>query len=155
MLKIERCLKETFVVIGKEGSTNDGEGFIKKLWENANSSFNEVSHLAKRDANGNILGIWGTMSDSSHSFNPWQNDFSQGLYLAGVECNDNSEAPEGWTKWIIPGYEYLYAENEGNDTFSDVLRYMKENSISLSGAVHDFNCPETGKGYIFFPIRRL
>ncbi|MFV0341335.1 MAG: GyrI-like domain-containing protein [Anaerocolumna sp.] len=154
-MKIERCLKETFVVIGKEGSTNDGEGFIKKLWENANSSFNEISHLAKRDANGNILGIWGTMSDSSHSFNPWQNDFSQGLYLAGVECNDNSEAPEGWTKWIIPGYEYLYAENEGNDTFSDVLRYMKENSISLSGAVHDFNCPETGKGYIFFPIRRL
>lgn len=142
-------------MIGKEGSTNDGEGFIKKLWENANSSFNEISHLAKRDANGNILGIWGTMSDSSHSFNPWQNDFSQGLYLAGVECNDNSEAPEGWTKWIIPGYEYLYAENEGNDTFSDVLRYMKENSISLSGAVHDFNCPETGKGYIFFPIRRL
>lgn len=154
-MNIERCLKDTFVVIGKEGSTNDGEGFIKKLWEDANSSFHEVSHLAKRDDNGNILGIWGAMSDFSHAFNPWQNNFTQGLYLAGVECNDNSEEPEGWNKWIIPGYEYLYAENDGNDTFSNVLRYMEENRISLSGAVHDFNCSESGKGYIFFPIRRL
>ena len=27
-MKVERCVKESFVVIGKEGSTLDGEGFI-------------------------------------------------------------------------------------------------------------------------------
>ena len=28
-MKGERCVKESFVVIGKEGSTLDGEGFFK------------------------------------------------------------------------------------------------------------------------------
>lgn len=152
---LEKCIKESFVVIGKEGSTNDGKDFIQKLWEDANSKFNEVEHLAKKDDNGKILGIWGTMSDFSRSFNPWENDFSQGLYLAGVECKDNSEAPKGWTKWIIPAYEYLYVENESSDTFPNVVKYLQQNNISLAGAVHDFNCPETGKGYMFFPIRKL
>lgn len=32
---------------------------------------------------------------------------------------------------------------------------VKENKIELVGAVHDFNCPETGKGYLFFPVRKL
>ncbi len=27
-IKIEKCTKESFVVIGKEGTTNDGTGFI-------------------------------------------------------------------------------------------------------------------------------
>lgn len=154
-MKLERCKKEAFVVIGKEGSTKEGEGFIQKLWDDANTNFNEVAHLTKRDNSGNILGIWGAMSDFSRSFNPWENDFSEGLYLAGVECNDNTEAPKGWSKWVIPGYEYLYVENEGRNTFPNVIKYLQENDIPLVGAVHDFNCPQTGKGYMFFPIRRL
>ncbi|WP_312370673.1 GyrI-like domain-containing protein [Lachnoclostridium sp.] len=154
-MNIEKCIIDSFIVIGKEGSTKDGDGFIKKLWEDANSHFSEVSHLAKKDDNGNLLGIWGVMSDFSHSFNPWENDFSQGLYLAGVECLDDSEAPLGWTKWVVPGYEYIYVENENNDTFQNVIKYLQENNIPLVGAVHELNCPETRKGYMFFPIRTL
>lgn len=30
-MKIEKCTKESFVVIGKEGTTNDGNGFIKSF----------------------------------------------------------------------------------------------------------------------------
>ena len=81
-MKIERCKKEPFIVIGKEGATTD---FIQKLWNDANSHFGEVAHLAKKDENGNISGIWGAMSDFSRSFQPWEG-FNQGLYLAGVEC---------------------------------------------------------------------
>lgn len=154
-MKFEKCTKKSFVVIGKEGSTNDGEGFINELWEDANSHFNEIELLVKKDDNGNLLGIWGAMSDFSHSFSPWENGFSQGLYLAGVECNDNSEAPIGWTKWVIPSYEYLYVESEDDNTFINVINYLEQNNIPLAGAVHDFTCPETGKGYIFFPIRKL
>ena len=153
-MEINKCVKESFVVLGKEGSTLDGEGFIQKLWDDANSHFEEVSHLAKKDENGNICGIWGAMSDFSHSFQPWE-DFCKGLYLAGVECNDDAEAPTGWKKWIIPGYEYLYVECENDDTFSKTIAYMKENDIPLAGAVHDFTCPQTGKNYMFFPIRKL
>ena len=153
-MKIERCEKESFVVIGKEGSTVDGAGFIQKLWDDANSHFEEIKHLVKKDQDGNIGGIWGAMSDFSRSFKPWE-DFSKGLYLAGAECNDDAVAPDGWTKWTIPGYEYIYAECEGNDTFSMTIEYLKDNDIPLVGAVHDFTCPQTGKNYMFFPIRKL
>ena len=154
-MKIEKCSMESFVVIGKEGSTLDGPGFIQRLWEDANSHFAEVQHLAKKDENGKLLGIWGAMSDFSRSFQPWEDNFTKGLYLAGVECVDNAEAPTGWTKWTVPGYEYLYAECEGEDTFMKVLEYMQENGLTLAGAVHDFTCPETGKNYMFFPISVL
>ncbi len=154
-MKIERCTKKSFAVIGKEGSTLDGPGFIQKLWEDANSHFNEVESLAKRDEDGKFAGFWGAMSDLSHSFRPWEDDFSKGLYLAGVECTDDAKAPEGWAKWVIPGYEYLYVENEGENVFADVIAYMKKERIPLAGAVHDFTCPITGKNYMFFPIRAI
>ena len=47
-MNINKCIKESFVVIGKEGSTNDGAGFIQNLWEDANSHFHEVEQLAKK-----------------------------------------------------------------------------------------------------------
>ena len=56
---------------------------------------------------------------------------------------------------MIPGYEYIYVERENDNTFSEVIQYMKGNGIALVGAVHDFTCPQTGKGYMFFPIRKL
>ncbi len=154
-MKIEKCTKNAFVVIGKEGSTLDGQGFIQKLWSDANAHFSEVQPLAKKDGNGNPVGIWGAMSDFSHSYQPWENHFSKGLYLAGVECTDDAEAPAGWTKWTIPGYEYIYAEAESENTFWEVLDYMKANHIALVGAVHDFCCPASGKNYMFFPIRMI
>ena len=154
-MNIQICIKESFTVIGKEGSTKDGAGFIQRLWEDANGHFGEVAKLAKKDEEGNLLGIWGAMSDFSHSFLPWEEGFSQGLYLAGVECEDTAEVPEGWTKWTIPGYEYVYVECEGGDTFPQALNYLAENKLTLVGAVHDFTCPETGKNYMFFPIRKL
>lgn len=153
-MKVEKCVKQSFAVIGKEGSTLDGAGFIQRLWADANSHFGEVQHLAKRDEHGNLSGIWGAMSDFSRSFNPWE-DFCKGLYLAGVECGDDAEAPDGWTKWTIPGYEYMYVERESDASFSEAIQYLKERAIPLAGAVHDFTCPQTGKNYMFFPIRRL
>ena len=58
-MKIEKIIKGSFAVIGKEGSTSDGDGFIQKLWEDTNTHFDQISHLAKKDENGNLVGIWG------------------------------------------------------------------------------------------------
>ena len=149
-----KVIKQAFVVIGKMGSTLDGEGFIQKLWNDANSHFNEVASLAKKDANGNLVGIWGAMSDITCSFKPWENNFSKGLYLAGVECVDDAEAPDGWTKWIIPGYEYIVVENH-HDAFEDTIQQMNEEGIFLVGAVHDYTNPATGKDYMYFPIKEI
>ena len=149
-----KVIKQAFVVIGKMGSTLDGEGFIQKLWNDANSHFNEVASLEKKDANGNLVGIWGAMSDITCSFKPWENNFSKGLYLAGVECVDDAEAPDGWTKWIIPGYEYIVVENH-HDAFEDTIQQMNEEGIFLVGAVHDYTNPATGKDYMYFPIKEI
>ena len=154
-MKIEKCRKESFAVIGKEGSTLSGEGFIAKLWQDANEHFPQIAALTKRDESGNLIGIWGAMSDFSRSFLPWEDGFSKGLYLAGVECRSDAEAPEGWVKWIIPAYEYLRVPNEAKDTFSQMIRYLTENDLPLAGAVHEFTDPQTGKEYLYFPIRKL
>lgn len=154
-MNIQKCMKESFAVIGKEGSTEDGAGFVQKLWADANSHFEEVARLAKKDENGNLAGIWGAMSDFSRAFHPWEEGFSKGLYLAGVECADDAEAPQGWTKWAVPGYEYLVVACDHDGVFPEMIAYLNENNIPLVGAVHDFTCPRTGKNYMFFPIRKL
>lgn len=146
--------KGSFSVIGKQGSTEDGEGFIQRLWQEANSHFSEVAALAKTTPEGGFAGFWGLMSNEGMDFLPWEENFSKGLYLAGVEVRDGAEAPEDWVKWISPAYEYLVAE-AGPDAFSKTLEHLRERGIELAGAVYDFTDPETGAGYQYFPIRRL
>ena len=149
---MEKIIKPAFTVIGKEGSTQEGPGFVQRLWTDANSHFAEVAPLAKKDAQGNLAGIWGAMTDFSRSFLPWEENFSQGLYLAGVECMDEAAAPEGWTRWRIPGFVYLRVENDRETVFSEMIEYLQEHRIPLVGAVHDFTCPQTGRNYLYFPI---
>lgn len=153
-MKVKRIEKEAFSVIGKEGASSDGADFIQRLWDAANAGFEEVKVLAKKDEQGRPIGIWGAMTDFSRSFQPWE-DFCKGLYLAGVECKENAEAPEGWVKWNIPGYEYICVENEGEDTFSKGISYLKSQGMELAGAVQDYTSLQTGKSYMLFPFRRL
>ncbi len=154
-MQVKKVVKKSFVVIGIEGSTTEGEGFIQRRWMEANSRFNEIQHLVKKAEDGKYMGFWGAMSDFSMSFKPWENNFSEGLYLAGAECVDEAQAPRGWTKWVIPSYEYFGVECEGNHTFLEGLHYLEEQGYSLVVAVHDFTCPKTGKNFMFFPIRKL
>lgn len=153
-MKIDKVVKEPFAVIGKVGSTEDGAGFIDRLWNDANANFAEVQALTVKDENGIPVGVWGAMSDLAGTFHPWEDDFTRGLYLAGVECEPDAEAPAGWTKWIIPGFEYLRAERE-EATFRSMLAWMAEQGLKLAGAVQECTVPAEGKQYLYFPIRRL
>ena len=155
MLKMEKWCKESFVVIGKEGSTRDGGGLVQRLWAAANQHFDEIAPLVKRDANGTPEGFFGAMTDFTRSFLPWDAGFTQGLYLAGAECTADAEAPEGWVKWVIPGFEYLRVECSHDGIFPEMIAYLADNGLSLKGAVHDFTCPKTGKNYMLFPVGRL
>ena len=154
-MDIEIIEKEPFAVIGKEGSTKDGPGFIEALWHDANAHFDEVAPLAARTADGTPLGFWGAMTDFSRSFRPWEKNFTEGLYLAGVECRSDAEAPAGWTKWNIPGFRFVRVSASGGDTFVAGLRYLSEHGFSLAGAVQDFTDPRTGENSMCFPIARL
>ena len=152
---MERLVKPAFTVIGMEGSTEDGPGFISALWEKANARFGEVAHLAKTNGDGSLCGVWGAMTDMSRAFLPWENGFTHGLYLAGVEVTDDAQPPEGWARWDIPGFEYVKAANDAPDVFSHTLELLAREGLSLAGAVHDFTDPATGKSYMLFPIRTL
>ena len=152
-MAVSKVARQSFTVIGIEGSTNDSAGFIEKLWNEANARFAEIKDLCKRDENGDFAGFWGAMSDFTRSFRPWEG-FSRGLYLAGAECEDEAEAPSGWTKWVVPSYEYLCFDRE-EFKFEQAIDYTKDNGFSLAGAVHDFTDPRTGKGFIYIPIKKL
>ena len=148
---MEKIKKSAFCVIGMPGSTDDGEGFVQKLWEKANSRFGEVEALADRNEDGSLKGVWGIMTDMDFTYGPWTDDFTRGRYLAGVESRTDEIAPKGWKKWIVPGFEALKVKVENENTFRDTLKYMKENGITLGGAVHDFTDPATGENYMIFP----
>ena len=153
-MNTEKIMKSSFSVIGKEGSTRDGEGFIQRLWDDANGHFDQVAHLAKRDAEGNLCGVWGLMTDFSRTFRPWEDGFTKGLYLAGVECRDDAAAPCGWVKWTVPAFIYLKAECT-NTLLVDMLAYIQDQGLHLAGAVQDYTCPQTGRNYMLFPIEKI
>lgn len=150
-----RIIKPAFTVIGMEGSTADGHGFIPALWETANSRFGEVAALAKINEDGSLCGVWGAMSDMSRSFRPWEDGFTRGLYLAGVEVRDDAQPPQGWVRWDIPGFEYIRVESGAPDVFPRTLKMIAAEGLTLAGAVHDFTDPATGKSYMCFPVRKL
>ena len=58
-MRLKTFVKESFMVIGRLGSTKDGDGFVQKLWQNAEENFTEVEHLVKRNSEGNVKGFWG------------------------------------------------------------------------------------------------
>lgn len=154
-MDIKRCTKESFAVIGREGSTLDGKNFIQNLWDDVDSHFNEISDLALKDINGNILGRWGLTSDFNHNLKPWEENYRRGLYLAGVECKLDADVPYGWTKWIVPSYEYIYVEIKDQDTFIRTIFYLDSNNIPLIGGVNKYYSPITKKDYLFFPIKKI
>lgn len=145
--------KPAFSVIGKEGSTKDGDGFIARLWQAANGGFSEVASLAKKNPDGSFAGFWGLMSDEGRNFKPWEDGFTRGLYLAGVEAAEGAGAPSGWVKWDAPAREYMIAP-AGPEAFGQALAYIEEQGWALSGAVYDFTDPALGESFQYFPVDR-
>lgn len=153
-MQIETITKDDFCVIGKAGSTEDGEGFVGRLWADANAHFAEVSHLAATREDGSLAGVWGAMTDMDFGFLPWQENFTKGRYLAGIEAREEAVAPKGWEKWNVPGFTALRVKVESPDTFPEMIGWMKDNGVTLAGAVQDFTDPATGGNYMLFPIAR-
>ena len=151
--------KPSFTVIGKlgQGPASEGAKWVPALWEEANQNFKEIKDLAQTDEAGNIVGIWGAMSDISESFARWG---EEGKYLAGCEVVDGSEAPAGWTKWFIPSYRYAVIpcdQSNYQDKFNYMIdEFLPHNNYTLAGAVHEFYNPAEANGelYLYFPIEK-
>ena len=152
---MEKVRIDSFCVIGKLGSTIDDPKIVKKLWVEADMHFLEVKSLAKKHENGGLKALWGIMSRDDMSFMPWQDNYSKGLYLAGVEVNDDAVSSEGWVKWRIPGFIGYKVKVEGNDTFINTIKWLKDNNLELAMAVQDYTDPQTQENYMLFPIERI
>lgn len=146
-------------IIGKAGLCTKDNNVAAELWTQANGHFSEVAELGMREANGAYVGFWGAMSDESMRFLPWEDGFSRGMYLAGVEVPMEAEAPEGWTKWVMPARQYLVADvtpDRYGEVFSDVIRrVIPDKGLRLCGAACDYTDPASGQAKLFFPVERL
>ena len=157
-MEIQIITKQAFPVIGKEGqgAAAESQQWIPPLWQAANAHFGEIAHLVKFDEAANTPFIWGAMSDVAGTFKPWD---GQGKYLAGCEAREGADAPDGWTKWTVPGFTYVVAhctQSGYGDTFRHILKeHFPQNGYALAGAVHE-HYPEPGNSdrvALYFPIK--
>lgn len=157
-LKYEMSDLPKIAIIGQEGFCTKEKNVAQKLWEQANSRFREVAGLGMRNTDGSYVGFWGAMSDETRSFRPWTDDFSRGLYLAGIEVYEDTAVPAGWVKWVMPARKYLVTEIDPEryeETFRTVIdRLIPELGMKLVGAVCDFTEPTTGQNKLFFPVAK-
>ena len=143
-------------IIGKEGLCTKERNIVQDLWQQANSNFSDIADLGMKNADGSFVGFWGAMSDETLSFLPWTDDFSRGLYLAGIEVYEDTPAPVGWVKWVLPARKYLVTEvtpESYGETFRNVIDCLiPKLGMKLAGAVCDFTEPATGQKKLFFPV---
>ena len=157
-MEIKEIRLPSFTVIGKEGSTYQCADIVPKLWQQMDNDFSQVWPLAIKDENGKIDHSWGLMSDLNHQLLPWSDNFSKGLYLAGVEVEKDCEVPQGWTKWNIPERTYMVMEipdGQYQKTFKKGIDFqLYYRRYKLVGAVCDYTDLKTGKNYLYFPVEK-
>ena len=156
MVKYEIIDLPKVAVIGKVGLCTKEKNTVQDLWQQANSHFSDIANLGMKNADGSFVGFWGAMSDETMSFMPWTDDFSRGLYLAGIEVYEDTPVPDGWVKWVMPARKYLVTEvtpESYGGTFRNVIdSLIPELGLKLAGAVCDFTEPATGQNKLFFPV---
>gem|GEM_PF-73499 len=150
---------DEFAIIGKMGSTDESADLVKNLWSQTSSHLQEVYSIASKDKSDRLIGFWGGMSSFKKDLAAWEDNFSKGLYLAGVQAAKDASAPTGWEKWTIPSRDYAVAEvpdlAKYKDTFfSYVYFLLPYNRYQLIGAAFDFNDPKDNKNYIYFPVEK-
>lgn len=138
-----------YSVIGREGSTDDGKNFIQALWREANALYDEVASLGAFP-----LILWGAMSSMDGSLQPWEDNFSKGRYLAGIEAAPGAQPPKGWAKWEFPAYEAL-ALPMTETAFAEGLAILAQNGLPLVLAAQERTNPATGETLLLFPIKLL
>ena len=154
-MEFRTLVKEPFCVIGKEIYTWDGDGMIPKVWAVVDSKFDEIEPVICKDENGKPLAKWGAMSSKKRDFSMWEENGSVGLYLAGYEAQLDAKAPAGWTKWIVPGFEFRLGKIEGEGYFYRAFDELTSMGLPPVAATENWIDIETGEFYFAFPVKRL
>ena len=156
-IQVEIIEKGKITIIGKmgQGTTSSDVNWIQELWDEANEHFNELGSLVKVEEDGTFAGFWVVLSDIDNNFLPWD---WQGKYLAGCEVKEDSEAPEGWTKWVLPAFKYLSVKCNHNN-YDDAVSYMNniyipKHKYKIIGAMQEYYDQKSvdGSFNLLFPI---
>ena len=158
MFEIRECTFEPFAVIGLVGTSDEGPGYVDALWQRMNRYGKSIMHLAKKDDDGEIMGAWGLMNDDSLSFLPPDERKSKKVvYLAGIETDVDAKPPKGYTKWLVPAFDYVYAPVSGGKDKAAVIRevmaYLDTHDLTFAACPFDFMPPGGGDMYLFFPVK--
>ena len=136
-------------IIGNEGLCTKEKNAVQDLWQQTGSNFSDIADPGIKNAVGSYVGFWGAMSDETMSFLSWTDDFSRGLYLAGLEVYEDTAVPDGWVKWVMPARKYLVTEvqPETNERISEyVIRSLiPEPGMKMAGAVCDLLNRQPGR----------
>jgi len=160
MNDIREIDKAAFVVLGKEsaGKSENAMEWITPLWKEAHEHFSEILSFAKKDVSGRLAGFWGAMTDMDRTDHPWRD--GEGRYLAGCEAVEDAVAPEGWSRWRIPGFRYAVIRCTMR-TYAEAIRcltkeYMPRHGYLLMGAIQEYYAPGNAPGELelWFPIEK-
>ena len=102
------------------------------------------------------MGAWGLMNDESLSFLPPDERKSKKVvYLAGIETAVDAKPPKGYTKWVVPAFDYVYAPVVGQKTavIQEVMAYLDAHDLTFAACPFDFMPPGGGNMYLFFPVK--
>jgi len=139
-MDFEKVKKESFAVIGKEGPVS-GNDYEEELWDMVRDGFMEVWPLNKGGA--------------QQSTNMWSLHSADGkLFLAGIEVEDDSVAPEGWTKWVVPAYEYIQVKNQIGAEES-AKTWLSGNNLELVGPVLRVSNLMDMTDTLCFPVKKI
>ncbi len=152
----------SFFVIGKlgQGTAANRSEWLPPLWQEASKNAKDIASEISLTPEGSPYGIWAIMSDLDEKFLPWHPQ-NGGKYLAGFEANSGTPAPQGWTKWQVPGYRYVVARfpiSEYDKVFALTLNaYIPSIGQKLVGAVHErYPDPSDPKLIeLYFPIEKI
>lgn len=153
MIEVQECTFEPFCVIGLVTETGNGSN---GLWTKMNQMGKQLMPLAKRDDDGDIMGAWGLTTEDDLSFRLSEKEEPRLLYMAGLEVKDTARAPKGFTKWVVPGSDYIYGviENSRKETLNALLQYAEAKDIEITGYPQEFMPPNSnGTMYLFLPVK--
>lgn len=90
---MEIVTKPAFTVLGMVKRGKNGPKFIPPLWERYMKRFDEIKNMRKSNIG---YGVMDNFDKSTKEFD----------YLAGIEVEPGTEAPESFTIWNIPKQTY-------------------------------------------------
>ncbi len=154
---IEHCTLESFAVIGIAKENNGLYDGNDAVWQELERKVEKIHALAKRNENGELVGIWGLLNNERLDFRlTTTNPNGKILFLAGLEAPDDAVPPKGFTKWVVPAGDYLYAPVTKNKltTLNKILQYADGHGWEPNGYPFDFMQHGDTTLYTFFPVRK-